>query len=239
MLAHALGPVALTLALPLRARVCTKGASGPILTHVATLQALAIVAYPFAVYFALGVVSPRVVGLATLALLALRLALVGPRKLAAVARVFAPVALVFGAASLAAVVEGDARALLLAPALFNFTMLAVFAASLGRPQSAIERLARAQVADLPPDEVAYCRRVTAVWCVFFAANGSLCAAFALWATRETWAAYTGALAYVLLGALFAGEYLYRHWRFRRYRGGPVDWLLRRLFPVRRESQPGP
>jgi uncharacterized membrane protein len=202
------------------------------LTHVAALQALAIVAYPFAVYFALGVASPRVVGLATLALLALRLALVSPGKLAAVARVFAPVALVFGSASLAAVVWGDARALLLAPALFNAAMLAVFAISLARSQSAIERLARAQVGELSPEEVTYCRRVTKVWCFFFAANGIVCAALALWASRETWAAYTGGLAYVMLGTLFATEYVYRHWRFRRYHGAPTDAVLKRFFPPR-------
>jgi uncharacterized membrane protein len=218
------------MALRLRARVCTKRASPRILTQMAVLQALAIAAYPFAVYFALGVASPRAIGIATLALLALRLALVAPRRFGAVARVFAPVAIVFGSASLAAAVWGDARALLLAPALFNLAMLAVFAASLARRETAIERLARAQVGDLPADEVAYCRRVTVIWCGFFAANGAVCAALALWAARETWAEYTGAVAYVLLGALFAGEYVYRHWRFRRYRGGPADWLLRRLFP---------
>lgn len=210
-------------------------ASARILTHMAALQALAIVAYPFAVYFALGVASPRAIGLATLALLALRLALVSPGRFAAVARVFAPVAIVFGSASLAAAIWGDVRALLLAPALFNGAMLAVFAVSLARPQTAIERLARAQVGELPADEVAYCRRVTVVWCGFFAANGALCAGLALFGSREAWAAYTGAIAYVLLGALFAGEYIYRHWRFRRYRGGPADWLLRRVFPPREGS----
>ena len=223
------------MVLRLRIRVCTKRGPPRILTHVAALQALAVVAYPFAVYFALGIASPRAIGLATLALLALRLALVSPGRFTAVARVFAPVALVFGSASLAAAIWGDARALLLAPALFNAAMLAVFAASLARPQSAIERLARAQVGELPPDEIAYCRRVTQVWCLFFAANGAVCAALALWGARETWAAYTGGLAYVLLGALFATEYVYRHWRFRRYRGGPWDRPLRRLFPPREES----
>ncbi|HTO07112.1 MAG TPA: septation protein IspZ [Myxococcota bacterium] len=202
---------------------------------MAALQALAIVLYPFAVYFALGRASPRSIGLFTLGLLLLRLALVSRQRLAATARVFAPVAVVFGSASLAAALWGDARALLLAPAVFNAAMFGVFAVSLGRPQSAIERLARAQVGELPADEVAYCRRVTAVWCAFFVLNGAVCAALALWASREAWAAYTGALAYAFLGALFAGEYVYRHWRFRRYRGGPADGLLRRLFPPREGS----
>ena len=33
-----------------------------------------------------------------------------------------------------------------------------------------------------------------------------------------------------MGLLFATEFVYRHWRFRRYVGLPTDPLLRRLFP---------
>lgn len=197
---------------------------------VEMLQSLALIAYPFAVYFALGVASPRVIGLCTLAFVGVRLALIAPGKLAAAARVFWPVALVFGASSAVAVVLGDARALLLAPALSSATLLGVFASSLARRETAIETLARAQVGELPEDEVAYCRRVTQVWCAFFALNGTIAAALALSGWREAWAVYTGAIAYLLLGALFAAEYVYRHWRFRRYRGGFADPILRRLFP---------
>jgi len=197
---------------------------------MAALQSIVLVAYPFAVYFALGVASPRVIGLVTLAFLGLRLAWLAPGRLAAVARVFGPAALVYGLTSLVAAVASDARALLLAPALFSFALLAVFASSLARSESAIEILARAQVGELPADEVPYCRSVTLVWCAFFALNGALSAGLALFGSRESWAVWSGALSYALMGAVFAGEYVYRHWRFRRYRGGVADPLLRRLFP---------
>jgi uncharacterized membrane protein len=197
---------------------------------VAALQLLLIVAFPVAVYFALGVTSPRAIALCTLALLALRFLAGSRARMVAFARVFAPGALAFAATNGLALATNHPLALLLAPALWNFAMLGAFALSLARSESAIEILARAQVGELPADEVPYCRRVTLVWCAFFAANGAISAALALGGSRASWAVYNGALAYAGLGVLFAAEYLYRHWRFRRYVGAPTDALLRRLFP---------
>lgn len=193
---------------------------------------LLLVAFPFAVYFALGVTSPRAIALCTLALLALRFFASSRARMLAFARVFAPGAAAFAATNGLALAWNEPLALLLAPALWNFAMLGVFALSLGRRESAIETLARAQVGELPPDEVPYCRRVTLVWCAFFAVNGAIGAALALGGSRESWAIYNGAIAYAGVGVLFAAEYLYRHWRFRRYVGAPTDALLRRVFPPR-------
>jgi uncharacterized membrane protein len=197
---------------------------------MAGLFTFAIAAYPVLVYLALGFASPRVIALGTLALLALRLAATSPGRLWAVARVFSPVAVPVAATALWGAWSGDPRPLLLTPAATNLGLLAAFAGSLLGEQSAIESLARASVGELPSEEVTYCRRVTLVWCAFFLLNGAACAAFALWASRETWAMYTGAFAYALMGILFASEYLYRHWRFRRYHGAPTDRLLKRWFP---------
>ncbi len=202
------------------------------LGRMAVLQALVVVAYPVTVYFALGVASPRAVALCTLALLAARLAVISPERLAAFARVFAPIAVAYAATSLASLVWDDPLGLLLAPAVFDFALLAVFAASFAQRETVVEALARAQVGTLGAEEHAYCRRVTAVWCVFFFANGAVSGFLALAGSRESWALYTGVIAYLCMGALFAAEYVYRHWRFRRYVGAPTDTLLRRLFPPR-------
>jgi uncharacterized membrane protein len=56
-----------------------------------------------------------------------------------------------------------------------------------------------------------------VWCAFFVANGAVAAALALSGRRELWAAYTGVVAYLLMGLLFAGEYLVRR---RKFAAGP-------------------
>jgi uncharacterized membrane protein len=200
------------------------------LARVAALQALLLLAYPLLVYFALDRMSPRAIALCTLALVAARSALFARARFVALVRVFAPVGLALAATSLVSLAWNDPLWLLLAPALQNLALLAVFASSFARRETVIETLARAQVGELSPEEVTYCRRVTGLWCAFIAANAAACAAVALAGSRELWALYTGIVAYVLLGALFAGEYVYRHWRFRRYVGAPTDALLRKLFP---------
>ena len=198
--------------------------------RVAGLQTLLLFAYPLLVYFALGFASPRAIALCTLGLLAARMALSARARLAAFLRVFAPVGAAIAAAALVSLVWNDPLWLLLAPAFMSAALLAVFASSLARRETAVETLARAQVGSLSDEEVIYCRRVTVLWSAFFAANAAIGAALALAGSREAWALYTGVIAYVLLGALFAVEYVYRHWRFRRYVGAPTDAVLRRLFP---------
>jgi uncharacterized membrane protein len=102
---------------------------------------------------------------------------------------------------------------LLYPVFMNALMFALFAASLLRPPSAIERLARLRHPDLPPEGVLYTRRVTQVWCGFFIANGSVAAWTAFAASKEIWMLYNGLISYLLMGVLFAGEWLFRRWRF--------------------------
>ena len=46
----------------------------------------------------------------------------------------------------------------------------------------------------------------------------------------SWALYTGLVAYVLMGILFAVEFVVRSWRFRNYQGTVLEPLFERLFP---------
>lgn len=159
-------------------------------------------AYPLVVYLALGRFEPRWLALLLLALALLRaFATRQPMWLIAAA----------GAAVLALLttVFNQALPLKLYPALVNAVMLAVFATSLVFPPTVIERIARMSEPDLPPHAVVYTRRVTQVWCVFFVINGGLALATALWASDQTWALYNGGIAYLLMGALFAIEWLVR------------------------------
>jgi uncharacterized membrane protein len=57
--------------------------------------------------------------------------------------------------------------------------------------------------------VRYTRTITLVWCAFFALNGALAIYTALLTSREAWALYNGFIAYLLMGALIAGERLTR------------------------------
>lgn len=100
------------------------------------------------------------------------------------------------------------------PVLVNAVLLAVFGFSLAVPPSMVERFARLREPDLPPAAVAYTKRVTQVWCVFFIFNGAIALGTALWASAEVWSLYTGVIAYILMGLLFGLEYLARL-RFKR------------------------
>jgi uncharacterized membrane protein len=81
----------------------------------------------------------------------------------------------------------------------------------------IERMARLSDPALPAYAIAYTRRVTQVWCGFFVMNGTLALLTAVWASAAIWSLYNGVLAYVLMGCLFAGEYLVRIVVRRRHR----------------------
>ncbi|MDK4573905.1 hypothetical protein [Kingella kingae] len=95
------------------------------------------------------------------------------------------------------------------PVWVNVLMLLAFGGSLFAKQSLVERLARLQTPDLPPSGVAYTRKVTQIWCVFFVLNGSTAAVLALLGWHDIWAIYTGIVAYGLMGLLMSGEFLYR------------------------------
>ena len=95
------------------------------------------------------------------------------------------------------------------PVAVNALMLTVFGGSLFAKQTVIERLARLQHPDLPLEGVHHTRRVTQIWCAFFVFNGATAAILAGLQYYDWWAAYTGIVSYVLMGLLFAGEWIYR------------------------------
>jgi len=164
--------------------------------------ALVALAYPFAVYYGSGVLSPRgfalILGLVWLIRLITRAQRgMWPLTLAAL-----------GFCALLALLDEPAL-LHWYPVLMNAGLLLLFAASLYHGMPLIERIARLREPELPPQAVRYTRNVTKVWALFFLGNGLTAAALTLWASRECWLLYNGLIAYVLMGALFAGEWLLR------------------------------
>jgi len=191
------------------------------------------VAYPFLVFAGVRADATRLVGAVLLAAVAARgLALLRGAEGEVRRRLLAPaLALALPAAGAAA--TDDARILLLVPLAAHGALLVAFARTLRGPgPSMAETFARLSVADLSPAEVQYCRRVTALWCTFFAANAGIVAALAARGALEAWTLWTGLLSYVALGLLFAAEYTVRKARFRRYHGAVTDPLFHRLFPPR-------
>jgi uncharacterized membrane protein len=177
------------------------------------LRSVMFAALPFLIYYALQHFQSRTVGLMLLALLLLR----APGKTLNFLRNLGLRAILPAAAFLGVMAllwrSNDPVWVLIYPVFMNVAMLVLFAGSLLKPPSVIERLARLRHPDLPPEGVSYTRRVTQVWCGFFVINGGIAAWTAFAASRETWVLYNGLIAYLLMGALFGGEWLFRRWRF--------------------------
>jgi uncharacterized membrane protein len=197
--------------------------------------ALAVV-YPLAVYVGLSRMSARPLGvaLAVLLLCGFMLRLHGKKREHALVAARVPLTVV--ALLLVGSLFDDRRIVLALPVLTNGALLAHFAGSLKTTPLA-ERFARAKEDTLSPAQVAYCRAVTIVWCVFFVANGTITAALALFAPLGVWTAYVGGLSYLLVGLLAAGEYVVRKRRFRKYDATPIDRLLARVFPPIEQAGP--
>lgn len=179
---------------------------------------LAALAYPLLIYFGLAVFEPRLLGAALLVLLLLRHGRDAARLIRDMPLVerALPLALV---ALAAAIIAANSELLLrLYPAVMSFGLLAIFARSLRHPPSLAERFARLAEPDLPPEGVRYTRQVTQVWCVFMAVNGVIALATAF-ASRELWVLWNGLLSYLLMGALFAGEWLVRRHVRARWMAG--------------------
>ncbi|MDT3251973.1 hypothetical protein QZQ97_13675 [Serratia sp. root2] len=104
--------------------------------------------------------------------------------------------------------------LLYYPVLVNVLLLLLFAYSLFAPPTVVERLARITEPQLDAAGVAYTRRVTQVWCVFFIVNGAIALATCLSGDIALWTLYNGGISYLLMGALMGIEWIVRK-RIRR------------------------
>lgn len=176
------------------------------LWHVVT--AALTLAYPLALWLGTGHFEPRWLAALLLLVVLLRLPALRTNR---VARWAAVAALLMVAI---AVANNALLPLKFYPALVNGVMLGVFGMSLMKGMPVIERLARLREPDLPAIAVRYTRRVTQAWCVFFVLNGAAALATTLQASDEVWMLYNGLISYLLMGAMFAGEYLLRL-RFKR------------------------
>lgn len=101
----------------------------------------------------------------------------------------------------------------LVPVLIQLMLLHFFADTLRNGPPLIERFVRLEFAEFPPEIAVYCRQLTLLWSGFFAFNAVICSLLALFAPIAWWAFYTGVMIYTLTGALMAGEYVWRHFRF--------------------------
>lgn len=176
------------------------------------LRLLANLAYPAVILCAWRWDSPRLVGLLLLALLWLQ-RVSGRGPFAASLRKLTPVDLAVAATlsvgSAAIVLTNSELIMRLYPSLVNLGLLVAFGATLVKGPSMVEKFARRNYADPPAHVVRYTRRVTQLWCVFFAANGVFSAWTAFCWESRAWSLYNGAIVYAIIGTLLVCEIVWR------------------------------
>lgn len=158
--------------------------------------------YPFLVYWGLGVFDSQLLLSMVFGLIALRW-LVGSsqERIVLVATTVGVLSIVF--------CWEESVGLKFYPVLVNLGFLFVFASSLIAPPTVIERFARLTNKELSREIIDYTRKVTWVWCAFFVINALVSAYTAIWASDDQWMLYNGFVAYILIGCLFAVEWLVR------------------------------
>ena len=174
---------------------------------LASLSWCLVLVYPFVVLFGLRVLPLHYLGIFLVVLAGLRLMLLGSQGQKSLLPMLLSLILLLVAVH--TLLANDPKWLRFYPVAVNAVMLGIFVVSLWRGPSFIERLARISEPDLSSVGVAYTRKVTVVWCLFFAGNGLVALYTSLYSSFDTWAIYNGAIAYVLIGILFGVEWLVR------------------------------
>lgn len=94
------------------------------------------------------------------------------------------------------------------PVLINLSLLVYFALSL-RGEAIITKLAKKQHKILEDFAIKYTRKLTCIWCYFFAFNALISFVLALLEDKIYWSFYCGFISYLFIGILIVSELIYR------------------------------
>lgn len=111
-------------------------------------------------------------------------------------------------------------------------LLAWFGASLlpGR-DPLVTYMARHVHDTMTPELIAYTRRVTVAWCVFFVAMGATSLALFAWAPIGAWSAFVNLLNLPLVAAMFVAEYLWRLLRHPELSRTTIPMMIRSFWKL--------
>ncbi|MCB5188036.1 hypothetical protein LG200_08470 [Methylobacillus caricis] len=165
--------------------------------------------YPVIVFFGLQLLAPRYLAALLGITLLLRWKKMLPSMLQRFSYIQKGIATTLLIWVLATAIADNELLLRTYPAILSLGMLLIFGLSLKYPPSTIEIFARMQTPALPHAAIAYTRKVTMAWCLFFLLNGAIALYTAVYASRANWALYNGMIAYLIMGIMFIGELLIR------------------------------
>lgn len=134
------------------------------------------------------------------------------------------------AAAVVLVLEPRADWLLYVPPVaINLALCWLFGRTLvGGRTPLIARFALMEQGTLTDELAVYTRRLTWLWTLLFAGAALASVVLALSGSRDAWSLFTNLVNYLLVAALFLGEFVYRRVRFRNYRHQPLLQLLRNV-----------
>ena len=117
-------------------------------------------------------------------------------------------------AALVCLATGQTLFIKLYPVLMNVIFLFTFGSTLFLPPNICFRFACLADKNLSKSHIArrvenYCRKVTLIWCAFFVLNGAAAVYTVFSKSDKMWSIYNGGISYILMGILFAVEFLVR------------------------------
>ena len=119
--------------------------------------------------------------------------------------------------------------LFIPPVLVNGMLAWLFGRTLVRSRvPLIARFAVLEQGTLSAELAAYTRTLTWLWTALFLAAAVLSLGLAVSGHRDAWSLFTNFVNYLLVAALFLGEFVYRRLRFRNYRHHSPLQLLRNV-----------
>jgi len=172
---------------------------------ISVLISIAMVIYPFLVYYGLSEYGPATFAVALFVLLICRVVVKGnfhePSQWLQL--------IVVSAFCLAVVVVNSEGLLRLYPVLMNVGFALLFAFSLKSDTCLIERFTRMGKIDYPEEAVGYMRNLTAAWAVLLFINAGISAYTACCMSLKVWTVYNGLIAYFILGGFSIIEIILR------------------------------
>ncbi len=176
----------------------------------------AILAYPLAVYWGLSSFGIGSTAFVVACLFLLRLFVPsGSSALSKYVIVIRSLAVIGFSLALVSWLMQEAQWFCYYPVVVNLIFLLLFSYTLLSPPSMVERFARLREPDLPESGVKYTKNVTLIWCFFFVFNGSVALYTVFVGDLKLWTLYNGFISYLLIAALAAGEYCFRHYYRKR------------------------
>lgn len=175
------------------------------------ITTLVIIAYPLTVYLGLQYLPPGTIALLLCSLLITRFIVTKQQ----VKSMMLPILIGIGLTAASFIAERNDW-LLYYPVVINLSMLGLFGYSLINGPTMIERLARLKEPDLPDSAIAYLQTITKLWCGLFIFNATVATYTAIATSIEIWTLYNGLIAYLLMGLLLSGEWIYRRFWLKKH-----------------------